>query len=144
MFFRSRVDATHARIIGHTVYRQHVCCGPCVHGVSVCITTQIVETRDHFVLQSLVNYVLSPEVAHTVLNPLKIRNRHTAGVGQNVGNYKDALLMEDFVSRRGRRTIGPFGEHLALEPIGVLGRYLIFGSRRNQHVAFQVPAVRCL
>jgi len=28
MFFRSRVDASHARVIGHAVYRQHVRRGP--------------------------------------------------------------------------------------------------------------------
>ena len=50
MFFRSRVDASHARIIGHTVYRQHVRRGPRIDPVSLGITTQIVEARDHLVL----------------------------------------------------------------------------------------------
>ena len=50
MFFRSRVDTSHARIIGHAVYRQHVRRGPCVDAVSVGKTTQIVEAGDHLVL----------------------------------------------------------------------------------------------
>ena len=50
MFFRSRIDATHAGIIGHTVYRQHVRRGPGIDLVSLGITTQIVEARDHLVL----------------------------------------------------------------------------------------------
>lgn len=43
MFFRSRVDASHARVIGHAVYRQHVGRGPCINVVRIGITTQIVE-----------------------------------------------------------------------------------------------------
>lgn len=31
MFFRSRIDAPHACIIGHAVYGQHVRRGPCIH-----------------------------------------------------------------------------------------------------------------
>lgn len=50
MFFRSRIDATHTRIIGHSVYGQHVGRGPGVHRMSVCVTTQIIETGHHFVL----------------------------------------------------------------------------------------------
>jgi hypothetical protein len=30
MFFRSRIDTSHARVIGHTVYGQHVRRGPCI------------------------------------------------------------------------------------------------------------------
>ena len=38
MFFRSRVDASHLRIIGHTVYREHVRSGPRIGRMSVGIT----------------------------------------------------------------------------------------------------------
>src|SRR5687767_14883287 len=98
MFFRSRIDASHLRIIGHTVYREHVSGGPCVGGMSVGITTQVVETCDHLVLQSLVHNILSPEITHAVLDPLKIRNRYPAGVGQNVWNNEDSLIVKDLVS----------------------------------------------
>src|ERR1044071_6100752 len=50
MFFRSRVDASHARVIGHTVYRQHVRRGPGIDVVCIGETTQIVEARDHLLL----------------------------------------------------------------------------------------------
>jgi hypothetical protein len=33
MFFQSRIDATHACIIGHTVYRKHVRSSPGVHSM---------------------------------------------------------------------------------------------------------------
>src|SRR6185369_9263893 len=72
MFFRSRVDTSHARVIGHTVYRQHVRRGPRVDVVCVGITTQIVEAGDHLVLQSFVDHVLAPEVSHSILDPFKI------------------------------------------------------------------------
>src|SRR5215510_4041887 len=72
MFFRSRVDASHARVIGHTVYRQHVRRGPRIDLVSFGITTQIVEARDHLVLQSFVDDILPPEIPHPVLDPLEI------------------------------------------------------------------------
>src|SRR6185503_8868756 len=72
MFFRSRVDASHTRVIGHTAYRQHVPRGPRVDVVRIGITTQIVEAGDHLVLQSFVDHILSPEIPHTVLDPLEI------------------------------------------------------------------------
>lgn len=50
MFFRSRIDAPHARIVGHPVYRQHVCCGPRIDRMSIGVTAQIVEAGDHLVL----------------------------------------------------------------------------------------------
>ena len=50
MFFRSRIDTAHPRIIGHTVYREHVCRGPCIDRMSIGITAQIVEAGDHLVL----------------------------------------------------------------------------------------------
>src|ERR1044071_3673201 len=72
MFFRSRIDASHARVIGHTVYRQHVRRGPRIDLVSLGITTQIVEARDHLVLESFVDHILPPEIPHSVLDPLEI------------------------------------------------------------------------
>ena len=50
MFFPSRIDASHACVIGHAVYRQHVRRGPRIDRVHVGITTQIIEARDHLVL----------------------------------------------------------------------------------------------
>ena len=72
MFFRSRVDASHARVIGHTVYRQHVRRGPGIDVVRIGITTQIVEAGDHLVLESFVDDILWPEIPHAVLYPLEI------------------------------------------------------------------------
>ena len=106
MFFPSRIDASHPRVVGHSVYRQHVSRGPGVDRVGVRITAQIVETGDHRFLQPLVNYILAPEIAHSVLHPFKIGNCYAAGVRQNVGNHKNSLLMQDLVRRGGRWAIG--------------------------------------
>src|SRR5678816_662480 len=97
MFFRSRVDASHTRVIGHAVYRQHVRRGPCIDVVSIGKTTQIVEAGDHLVLQSFVDHILPPEIPHSVLDPLKIRDRNAARVGQNVRYYEDSLLVKYLV-----------------------------------------------
>src|SRR5262249_49628742 len=77
MFFRSRIDASHARIIGHAVYRQHVRCGACIDRMCIRITAKIVEAGYHLVLESFIDYVLAPEIAHAVLNPLKVRHRNS-------------------------------------------------------------------
>src|SRR6476659_6392936 len=95
MFFRSRIEASHACIVGHTVYRKHVCRGPCIDRMSICVTTQIVEARDHLVLQTFVDNVLAPEVTHSVLNPFKVRHRDSTSVGQNVGYNKNPLVVKN-------------------------------------------------
>ena len=51
MFFPSRIDASHACVIGHSVYRQHVRRGPRIDRMSIGITTQIIETGNHRILQ---------------------------------------------------------------------------------------------
>src|SRR5215213_1171382 len=108
MFFRSRIDASHTGVIGHTVYRQHVRRGPGINRMGVGITAQIVEAGDHLVLESFVHHILGPEVSHAVLDPLKVRHGHAAGIRQNIGNHKHALLMKYLVRSRSRGPIGPF------------------------------------
>src|SRR5262245_15326912 len=72
MFFRSRIEATHACIIGHTVYSEHVRRGPSINRMSISETTQIIEAGHHLVLQSFIHDVFTPEVSHAVLDPFKI------------------------------------------------------------------------
>ena len=120
MFFRSRVDASHLRVIGHAVYREHVCRGPSIGRMSVCITAQIVEAGDHLVLQTFVHDVLAPEVSHAVLDPLKIGDSHPARIRQNVRDHENSLLVEDFVGGRGCRTIRAFREHFTPNSVSIL------------------------
>src|ERR1043166_3831925 len=100
MFFqsrRSRIYATHARVIGHPVDCQHVGCRPGVDRVRVGVPAQIIETCNHGVLESLVHHIFPPKIPHSVLHPLKIGDRDPTGVRQDVRNYEDAFLIENFV-----------------------------------------------
>src|SRR5678815_2566013 len=112
MFFRSRIDASHLRIIGHAVYREHVRRGPCIGRMSVRITAQIVKTGDHFVLQTLVHNILAPEITHAVLDPFKIRDCDATGIRQNVRNHENSFAVEDLIGGCRGRTISPFGKDL--------------------------------
>src|SRR5882724_12155264 len=46
--------------------------------------------------------------------------------------------MQYLIRSGSRRSIRSFGENLTLNPIRVLGSNLVLGSRRNQHIAFQL------
>ncbi len=146
MFFPSRIDAAHARVIGHSVYREHVCGGSRVHRVGVRISTKIIETGHHRVLKSLIDYIFAPKVAHSVLDPLEIRDGDPSGVCQNVGNYKDSLAVKNLISRGRGWPIGAFGQDFALDPVSILRGDLVLGRCRNQHIAlqFQQLAIRDL
>src|SRR5688572_23788672 len=133
----SRVDAPHAGVVGHAIDGQHVGCGPSIDLVLVSITTQIIETCDHCVLQPLVDDVLAPEVAHPVLNPLKIRDCNAAGVGQDVWDNENTILMQYFVCPCRCWPIGPFCQYFALDSMSVLGCDLILRCSRNQYIALQ-------
>src|SRR6266567_5475846 len=121
MFFPSRIYAPHAGVIGHTVYRQHVRSGAGVDRVRISISTKIIEASDHCVLKPLVHNILAPEVAHAILNPLKVRDRYAASVGQYVWDYKNSLLVQDLIRGRCCWPIGTFGKDFALQAIRVLG-----------------------
>ena len=106
--------------------------------MGVGIATEIVKTCDHFVLQSLINDVLPPEVAHPILNPLKIRDRHPASVRQDVGNYKNALLVENLIRRSGRRSIRAFRKNLTFDSVRVLGVDLVLSRSGDEHVTLEL------
>src|SRR5437016_11591979 len=98
MFFPSRVDTSHACVIGDSVYRQHVGRGARVDRVGISITAKVIEAGDHSVLKPLIDDILPPEISHSILYPFKIRDGYTSGVRQNVGDHKDTLLMQYLVS----------------------------------------------
>ena len=70
------------------------------------------------------------------MHPLKVRDGDAAGVGQDVGNDKDPVLLEDYVGRRSRRPIGSLGQNLCLDVAGVLRGDLVLQGSRNQDLAF--------
>src|SRR5258708_31796372 len=113
MFFPSRVEPSHARVVGHSVYRQHVSRSPSIHRMRVSVAAKIVETGDHTVLQTLIDDILTPEITHTVLDPFKIGNSNAPSVSENIRNNKNALLMQYFVRRGSGWSICSFGKYLA-------------------------------
>ena len=134
----SRVDAPHAGVIRHSIDGQHVGRGPRVDVVCSRITTQIIETCDHSILQPLVDDIFAPEVAHPVLNPFKIRNCDTTGVRQDVGYNENTILMQHFICSGGGWPIGPFSEHFALDSMSILRGDLILSGRRDKHITFKL------
>src|SRR5712691_1215877 len=138
MFFPSRIDTPHSRIIGHAVYGQHVGRRPGVDCMCVRITAKIVEARNHRFLKALVDDVLAPEIAHPVLYPFKIRDRYSSSIGQNVRDDEDSLLMQHLIRSGGGWTIRTLSKNLTLDLVRVLRSNLIFCSRRNQDVALQL------
>ena len=130
MSFPSRIPsciyASHSRVIGHSVYRQHVSCGPCVNRMGVGISAEVIEAGNHRILKPLVYYVLSPEISHPVLDPLKVRNRDASGVCENVRYHKDSLFMQYLIRGGGCRSICSFGQYLTFDPIRILRSNLVF------------------
>ena len=47
VFFPSRIDAAHPRIIGHAVNRQHVSSRPCINRMGIGVPAKVIKTRDH-------------------------------------------------------------------------------------------------
>src|SRR6266850_3458666 len=138
MFFPSRIDPSHACVIGHAVYRQHVSRSACVDRMSIRITAEIIEAGDHRILQALIDDILPPEISHSILYPFKIRNGDASGVSQNVGDHKDTFLVKYFVRRGRGGPIRSFCQNLALDSIRVLRSNLILGGSRNKHVTLKL------
>src|SRR2546423_236758 len=128
MFFPSRIDPSHACVIGDAVYRQHESRSARVDRLSIRITAKIIEAGDHSILEALIDDILPPEISHSILYPFKIRDGDASGVSQNVGDHKDTFLMKYFVRRGGGGPIRSFSPDLALDSIRVLRRNLILGS----------------
>src|SRR5947209_16462362 len=78
MFFSSRVNAAHASIVSHAVNRQHVSSRSSVNRMGICVPAKVIETCDHCVVQPLVYDIFAPEIAQPVLQPVKVRHRHSA------------------------------------------------------------------
>ncbi len=100
-------------------------------------TTQIVEARNHLVLQPLVDHILAPEIAHAILDPLKIRDRYTTCVCQNVGYDKNPLAVQNFVRGSRSWSIRAFSKNLALDFVRVLRSDLVLSRSRDQHITFE-------
>jgi len=71
-----------------------------------------------------------------VLEPLKVRDRDTAAVQQQVGQDDAvALVEEDLLGGRGRGAVGGLDDDLGLDAVGVAAVHLLLERRRHQNVA---------
>src|SRR5579864_3032649 len=103
---RSRVQAAEPVDGGHPLDRHHVGRDPEVHPVALRHGGHVLERMHHDALEPLVHGLLVPEVAAPVLHPLEVADGDAAGVGEDVGDYEDALLVEDTI---GSGAGGPVG-----------------------------------
>src|SRR5438128_2715398 len=114
MFFQSRVNSTHPGVICNAVDGQHVSRRAGINRVRVGIAAKVVEAGHHRILKPFVHNVFAPEVAHAILDPFEIRDRYAAGVREDIRDYKDSLLIKDFVGRRGSWAIRSLCQNFAL------------------------------
>src|SRR6266568_8270495 len=66
-------------------------------------------------LQLLIHLVLRPEEGLQVLHPLEVRDRHPAGVGEDVWDEEDVALAKDRVSLWRGRAVRAFDDHRCLD-----------------------------
>src|SRR6185503_13147375 len=102
------------------------------------------ERLAHLRLETLVHFLLAPEVTVAVLHPLEIRRRHAGAVGENVGHDKDATLRQVLGGIGRRRAIGAFDDHLGLDLRSVVDGDLVLERRRDQDVDIRLEDVRAL
>ena len=70
-------------------------------------------------------------------NPLEIRDDNPPCVGEDVGHERDAAVGENPVGFRGRRSVGAFHDHFAVEVGRIDGADLVLDSRGNEHIAVE-------
>src|SRR6185436_11615935 len=116
----SRIYPSHARVVGHPVYSQHVGRGASVNRMRIGITAKIIKAGNHCFLKSLIDYVFPPKVSHPVLNPFKVRDSDASGVRENVRDHEDPLLMQYLIRRSRGGPIRSFREDLTFDLVGVL------------------------
>ena len=70
----------------------------------------ILERLAHRMIKLLADTVESPTIVLTILDPLEVADRDTAGVGQDVGQHGDAALFEGGIGGRINWAIGRFDD----------------------------------
>ena len=71
---------------------------------------------------------MRPSVLLEVLRPLVIAYGHASGIGEEVGNHRNAALLENAIGRRRRRLVRAFDHNLAIDGC----RICLFGDHTAQ------------
>src|SRR5262249_11575077 len=119
------------------VERQHVGGGAVVDAVLFRVGHDVMEAVDHDFFHAVVDQLLVPKVALTVLDPFEVRDRDAAGVREDVGNNEDAFFAEDGIGQMGGGAISSFTENFAPQLVGVLGCDDVFACGGQQNVGFE-------
>lgn len=90
------------------------------------VLVDVMESFAHHTLESLVNFLVGPIVALSVLNLFKVAYRNASSVSKHVWAHEDSLLMKDLVCLRGRRTVSQFHKKLCLHLVSVARAELSF------------------
>jgi hypothetical protein len=77
----------------------------------------------------------SPAIVLTILDPFKVTSRHTAGIGQDVGQDNDAAFIEDFIRVGIGRSVGAFDNDRGLYTGRILGGAGIKRSTSNSNIS---------
>ena len=96
------------------------------------------EGGDQNILQSLLNVSGFPEKTLHILHPLEVGHDHATGVGQDVRNDKDSLVLQDAIGLQGCRTVRPFGENPAAQFRSIAFGDLLGERGGDQHAAVEL------
>src|SRR5262249_41212673 len=66
---------------------------------------------------------------------------YASRVGINIGNDQDALFPQDLFRLGSRRAVGGFEQNPGLDPGGIRHSDLVFESRRDQDIAFELESI---
>src|SRR5690606_16397833 len=106
----SGIDPAELERPGHPLDRDDVGRDAERHAVLLARVVDLVEGLVHHPVEAAVDAVEAPEVAVAVLDPLEVGDRHAAGVGEDVRDDDDAVLLEDGVGGGGRGAVGALGD----------------------------------
>src|SRR6266516_7485802 len=87
---------------------------------------------DFELLRNLFN---DPEEALNILHPLEIADSYATGVGKNIRDDDDALLVQNFICLWSSGAVGGFGDDTGLDAIRVGGCNDTFCSGWNKDIA---------
>ena len=71
------------------------------------------------ILQPFLNVRSFPEKTLRILHPFEVRHDHATGVGQDVWNDKDPLVLQHAIGLQCRWTVRSFGENPAAQFRGI-------------------------
>ena len=82
-----------------------------------------------------VGVLFRPDHLLQVLRPFKIRGGHTACIGEQIRNNRNAAILEKAICRRSNREVGPLDQQLGPYARRIAGRQYSIDPAEHQHIA---------